>query len=208
MGYIIAVLFNCLGKLFADEFKAWLPWITERVVRGAVSILPTDQQVRYGEEWRSDLNEIPGELSRFFWALDLIRAAYKVSNNHVFRGLFDRLAALLILSLCGPMFLVIALLIKLTSPGPAMSIRVMKYGGHVFKFRSFRISSYDLARFGPYAVLHGHPRMTPMTHGEEVQLRRIFRDRSVTLIGRFLIHTEIYLLPHLLNVLYGHIPLI
>jgi hypothetical protein len=216
VGYIMMALFNflgklcldCLGKVCFDEFKAWLPRLTERILRIAVSLLPTDQQARYNEEWRSDLNEIPGELGRLVWALGLIRAAHIVSDNRVFARMFGRLAALLILLVCGPMCLVVALLIKLTSPGPVMWTHTMKYRGRDIKIRGFRTISYDLKELGPYVFLHMHLRMTPMTDGEDSQLERLFRDLPITLIGRFLIYTEIDQLPRLLNVLYGHFPLI
>src|ERR1700756_1871868 len=65
MGHFIAAL---LGKLFADEFEAWLPWITERVTRAAIRRLAEDQRERYDEEWRSHLDEVPGELSKVWVA--------------------------------------------------------------------------------------------------------------------------------------------
>ena len=197
---------DCLGKLCFDEFKAWLPWITERVIRMAVSILPENQQARYGEEWRGNLNDIPGELGRLGWALGLICAAYKVSDVH----LFGRLAALLILLVCSPMFLAVVLLIKLTSPGPVIWTRTMRFRGRDIRIRTFRTMSYDPKKLGIYGFLCYHPlRMTPITDAEDAQLYRIFRDNPpITLIGRFLIYTEMDVLLQLLNVLHGDIPLV
>jgi len=217
VGYIMMALFDflgklclgCLGKLCSDECKAWLPRITARVLRIAVRVLPADHRERYGEEWRSDLNEIPGELGRLVWALGLVRAAYKVSDAHVFARFFDRLAALLILLICSPTFLVVALLIKLTGPGPVMWTGMTTFRGREIRIRNFRKMSYDPKKLGIYGFLQYHPlRMTPITDGEDAQLDRIFRDcPPITLIGRFLIRYQMDLLPRLLNVLYGDISL-
>jgi hypothetical protein len=74
MGHFLAALF---GKLCADEIKAWLPWITEKVTRAAITKLPANKRERYSEEWASYLNEVPGELTKiwvacgFFWAANV-----------------------------------------------------------------------------------------------------------------------------------------
>jgi hypothetical protein len=69
MGSILAVgalvgtiLVAVLGAVLADECRAWLPWIGERVIRRAVRNLAESQRERYNEEWRSHLNEIPGKI--------------------------------------------------------------------------------------------------------------------------------------------------
>ena len=70
-----------LGKLFADEFRAWLPWIQERAVRAAVRRLPCEHQERFNEEWRSHLNDVPGELAKTWVALGFLRAAKQISTR-------------------------------------------------------------------------------------------------------------------------------
>ena len=78
MGTIVAAL---IVKLFGDEFKAWFPWMTERIVRCAVRSLPENQRKRYSEEWRSYLNEIPGEIGKLVSALGFCWAGWKMSRT-------------------------------------------------------------------------------------------------------------------------------
>jgi Bacterial sugar transferase len=212
VGHIVMALFEflgklclgCLGKLCSDECKAWLPRITERVLRIAVAALPADLRERFGEEWRSDLNEIPGELGRLVWALGLVWAALKVSNDHSFARFLGWVVALLLFLLGAPLCLLTALLIKLTDPGPAIWTSTTTYRGRDIKIRGFRTFSYDPKNLGTYIFLHLHLRMTPITAGEQAQLNRIFRDNPpLTMIGRFVNYMEMDLLLGLLNVLYG-----
>ena len=76
IGGLIAMAF---AQQLADEFKAWMPWVIGRVVRHAVSRLPADQQLRFGEEWRSHIDETPGEIGKLILALGFIVAAFKMS---------------------------------------------------------------------------------------------------------------------------------
>ena len=76
MGYILAlvavvgsILYSILTSILADECKAWLPWITERVIQHAVRKLPTNQRERCGEEWRSHLDQRPGNIVKLIEAL-------------------------------------------------------------------------------------------------------------------------------------------
>ena len=83
MGIIVAIgtlVTAILVQLLVEECKAWLPWVTERVIRLTVKRLPENQRERYGEEWRSCLNEIPGEIGKLLFALDFMRAGWKMSR--------------------------------------------------------------------------------------------------------------------------------
>jgi len=53
-----------IATLFAGEIKAWLPWMTKRVIALAVRILPRDQRERYNEEWLSFIDETPGDIAK------------------------------------------------------------------------------------------------------------------------------------------------
>jgi hypothetical protein len=76
MGHFLAAL---LGKLCADEVRAWLPWIALQITRIAVRTLPENQRERYDEEWRGHLNEVPGALTKLGTACGFLCAAIKVS---------------------------------------------------------------------------------------------------------------------------------
>jgi len=95
----------------------------------------------------------------------------------------------LLLMLIAPAFLLIALLIKLDSPGPALFIQ-KRVGRNeelfnIFKFRSMYIDAprYDFSPTSP-------------------------RDPRITRIGRFLRRTSLDELPQLMNVFLGNMSLV
>jgi lipopolysaccharide/colanic/teichoic acid biosynthesis glycosyltransferase len=103
---------------------------------------------------------------------------------------FDIGAAAVALVLLAPLFLLVIVLIKTTSPGPAF-FRQARYGrdGRIFriwKFRSMRVAEQD-----PSGIAQTRP-----------------SDPRVTVIGRFLRQTNIDELPQLLNVLAGDMSLV
>src|ERR1035438_5164942 len=77
--FVTGILGTALARQFADEFKAWTPWVIDRLVRKAVARLPENQRERFEEEWRSHINEIPGEIGKFVVALGFVSAARKMS---------------------------------------------------------------------------------------------------------------------------------
>jgi|HubBroStandDraft_3_1064219.scaffolds.fasta_scaffold389708_1 hypothetical protein len=76
MGHFLAAI---LGKLCADEVRAWLPWIALRITQIAVRTLPENQRERYDEEWRGHLNEVHGALTKLVVACGFLCAALKAS---------------------------------------------------------------------------------------------------------------------------------
>lgn len=72
---LLSLVVAVVAKLLADEAKAWLPWIVQRLIRRAVQQLSADRQERWEEEWNSDVNKIPGDIGKFIYALGYIFAA-------------------------------------------------------------------------------------------------------------------------------------
>ena len=67
--------------VFAEEWKAWTPRLTQKLMRGAVKSLPPEKQERYLEEWTADLADTPGFLLKVLFALDLYRASFLISRQ-------------------------------------------------------------------------------------------------------------------------------
>jgi hypothetical protein len=71
-----ALALAVFGKLLADEVKAWRPKICDAMIKCAASQLLPFQRERYIEQWRCDLEEIPGDLFKLYFAADLIRGTW------------------------------------------------------------------------------------------------------------------------------------
>lgn len=67
---------SVFGKLLADDVKAWRPKICDAMIKCAASLLLPFQRERYIEQWRCDLEEIPGDLFKLYFAVDLIRGTW------------------------------------------------------------------------------------------------------------------------------------
>lgn len=103
---------------------------------------------------------------------------------------FDVVVSLSAVILCAPLFLVVALLIKLTSPGPVFFIQERPG----YKKRIFRIYKFRTMKTGS----------DRMVKGKEVTND----DERITSIGRFLRRSKIDELPQLVNILKGEMSLV
>jgi hypothetical protein len=77
--FFVGVLGAALSRQCGDEFKAWVPWIIKLLLQRAIARLPQGQRERYAEEWRSHLDQIPGEIGKLIVAIGLLSAARKMS---------------------------------------------------------------------------------------------------------------------------------
>jgi hypothetical protein len=124
IGVVFAVIVSAAGKLVADDFKAWIPWLTSRLINCAVAKLPEAQRARYAEEWRAHVNDVPGDLSKLFVALSLLPAAGTMSRGkrlttHIARATL----ALAWICLILPLLATLALTIKLSNPRLSVTTR-------------------------------------------------------------------------------------
>ena len=105
------------------------------------------------------------------------------------KRVFDLLGAAIALILLWPLFVAVALWIKLDSPGPVM-FRQQRVGRHgrLFAIHKFRTMVADAPQRGPQLTLGDDPRITPA--------------------GAFLRRSKIDELPQLLDVLAGHMSLV
>jgi exopolysaccharide production protein ExoY len=117
---------------------------------------------------------------------------------------FDILFSLAALALCLPLFAVIALLVKLSSPGPVFycSLRIGRKG-RLFKFWKFRSMHRD-ADQRLEVMLSGDPAM----RREWQKYFKLKNDPRLTRIGSFLRKTSLDELPQFLNVLMGDLSIV
>lgn len=106
------------------------------------------------------------------------------------KRLFDVAVAVAVLIVCIPLFLVISLLIKATSPGPVFFMQE-RPGYHK---RIFRIYKFRTMRQGS----------EKMVKGKEVAKD----DNRITSVGRFLRRSKLDELPQIINVLKGEMSLV
>lgn len=122
--------------------------------------------------------------------------------------------ALMALILLAPLWLGIALIIRLTSEGPAIYRQqnvVGRYGRRItiYKFRTMYANRDDklhkeaIARF-----VEGKPLDTIEKDGETVPVYKITHDPRVTSVGRFLRKTGLDEIPQLFNVLKGELSMV
>lgn len=124
-----------------------------------------------------------------------------VRLSYFLKRLFDLVSSCLGLIVLSPFFILLAIAIKLDTPGPVFYVeeRVGKYGHHFrfFKFRSMKVGSDQLRA--------------------ELQKRNIVKDGPlfkdpndprVTRVGRFLRKYSIDELPQLLNVVFNDMSMV
>ena len=130
-----------------------------------------------------------------------VRAPMFTGPQRVLKGLLDRCSAALLLGFAAPAMLVITLLIRTTSPGPALfRQRRVGRGGAEFTCYKFRTMVVDAeARRAEVAALNDR---------SDGLLFKIRHDPRVTKVGAVLRRYSLDELPQLLNVLSGDMSLV
>jgi lipopolysaccharide/colanic/teichoic acid biosynthesis glycosyltransferase len=124
----------------------------------------------------------------------------------------DVIGSLSALALAAPVFVLIAAVIKLTSPGPVFfrQVRVGQYGVPFtfLKFRSMFVNC-DSAIHKQYVqqLIAGHAERMPSENAKE-GVYKLTRDPRITRIGSILRRTSLDELPQFINVLMGQMSLV
>lgn len=139
-------------------------------------------------------------LNGYVW-LKRLSWHWLVSGTLWAKRLFDLAAGLVLLVLFGPLFLLIALLIKLEDGGPVFFVqtRVGK-AGRRFRMWKFRSMYMDAEQRLKDLLEHNQ-------HGDGVTFK-IKQDPRITRVGRLLRRSSMDELPQLLNVLIGDMSLV
>jgi len=129
-----------------------------------------------------------------------LRAPVIEGSQRLFKRMFDLVITVTILIFIWPLLVIIALLIRLDSPGPVLfnQLRVGE-NGHLFRMHKFRSMMVD-------AESHQEEINTYDEEGNVIHKHE--DDPRVTRLGRFLRRTSLDELPQLFNVLKGEMSLV
>ena len=124
-----------------------------------------------------------------------------VAGSYIAKRLIDVVGSAVGLALLAPLFLVIAVAVKASGPGPVIfrQTRVGRYGRHFdfYKFRSMRTDA-EATR----------PALEDRNESGDGVIFKMRNDPRVTRVGRFLRRTSLDELPQLWNVLKGDMSLV
>ena len=124
-----------------------------------------------------------------------------IRSSVFFKRFMDIVLAIIALILGSPVFLITALLVKVTSPGPIIfsQVRVGRFGRH-FKFYKFRSMYIDAEARKAELLKHNES-------GDGV-IFKMKKDPRITPVGRFIRKFSIDELPQLFNVILGDMSLV
>jgi exopolysaccharide biosynthesis polyprenyl glycosylphosphotransferase len=123
-------------------------------------------------------------------------------SSRLAKRLMDVSVAVLGLVLLSPVLALIALLVKLDSPGPALFRQVRMGAGktfRIFKFRTMRVDAEELKDGLRHLNLH---------LSDDPRMFKVIEDPRVTRLGHFLRRFALDELPQLVNVLRGEMSLV
>ena len=124
-----------------------------------------------------------------------------IRTSKAFKRTMDILLSLLAITLGSPVFILTALIVKITSPGPIIfsQVRVGMYGRH-FKFYKFRSMYIDAEARKAGLLKHNE--------SSDGVIFKMKHDPRITPFGRFIRKFSLDELPQLFNVLLGDMSLV
>jgi hypothetical protein len=177
------IAFAIISGLLVNEATDICPWFAIRLMRWAARLRyphAPERAATRGEELAALINDRPGKLFKLFTALGFsLHALVVLRRDRQLKGstgwgpvakrTFDVGVAAVVLLVTLPLWLVVALAIRLTSRGPVFfhQERVTK-GGRTFRMHKFRTMRPGLPpgldTTVPFFVLDHDPRVTPVGH--------------------------------------------
>jgi Undecaprenyl-phosphate glucose phosphotransferase len=190
LGDDLALAAATVRMLRPDDIFIAVPWSQTRVIEACVdTFLRTPAEIHLGPEAILDrFSEAEVAQLGPISSLNLTRRPLSMLQR-IEKRVFDVLIASLALLLLTPLFAIVALLIRLDSPGPVFFLQ-RRYG---FNQEPFRI-----VKFRSMTTMEDDAKLVSATRS----------DPRVTRIGAFLRRTSIDELPQLLNVLAGDMSLV
>ena len=147
----------------------------------------------------NELNNRPMQRNRSVSRMKIWNFTVKFSYG--LKRFFDIVLSLLALIVLMPFFVILAIIIKITSPGPIFFVQTrVGYFGRHFRFYKFR-SMYQDAEQRKQALL-------AQNQSADGVIFKMKHDPRITPIGRIIRKTSIAELPQFFNVLFGDMSLV
>lgn len=147
----------------------------------------------------NELNNRPMQRNRSVSRMKIWNFTVKFSYG--LKRFFDIVLSLMALIVLMPFFIILAIIIKLTSPGPIFFVQTrVGYFGRHFRFYKFR-SMYQDAEKRKQALL-------AQNQSADGVIFKMKHDPRITPIGRIIRKTSIDELPQFFNVLFGDMSLV
>jgi lipopolysaccharide/colanic/teichoic acid biosynthesis glycosyltransferase len=180
----------------------------QRLGTGALGDFSLEFRV-YPESSNGDSPSGPGPIDPIFHP-DLVRDQQTRRIPNWIKRMLDIVASLALLLMLAPLFLWVAIAVRLTSPGPILfrQTRLGKMGKpfKMLKFRTMYVNAGENphVEFISWFIRESQGTQTPAKD----QLFKLTNDPRVTPVGRILRKTSIDELPQLWNVLIGQMSLV
>lgn len=173
-----------------DDIVLCLPWSENERIRNFVdglAVIPATIHLAPDHNWSWTRSPVLARVG----TMHTIRIARSplTLKDRVLKRFFDIATATALLVCTSPLLLLIALLIKLDSPGPVL----FRQRRHGFNQREFRVFKFRT--------------MTTLDDGPVVR-QATRNDNRITRVGRYLRSLNLDEVPQLLNVLLGHMSLV
>jgi lipopolysaccharide/colanic/teichoic acid biosynthesis glycosyltransferase len=143
---------------------------------------------------------------------DLTSPGKRKRSLLIVKRMIDIAGSALALILCSPLFLAIAVAIKLSSKGPLLfkQLRVGQYGQcfTFLKFRSMYVNNDDFVHQKFVTELISKAARGEFSGKDRDGVYKLTDDKRITRVGTFLRRTSLDELPQLLNVLKGEMSLV
>lgn len=210
---------STVGVMFTEiggDRDASLKTITERINDALRSKLTLDQFNRIRVSFHvfpDDWNQGDGQRPSHPWLYpDVADRDDARKPSHLIKRATDIVGSIMGLVILSPVFLIIAIAIKVTSKGPVF-FRQRRIGRHgipflLLKFRSMHADSNSDAHREYVQQLIAGVAQKQSSNGDGQEVYKLTSDERVTSVGAFLRRTSLDELPQLLNVLTGEMSLV
>lgn len=208
-----AMIFTDLANIPKNEIQSS---ILARILTAAGTLLAPEQldRVRYSfhffpEDWNRGTPECPSNPTLY---CDLLNPSDDLGARLHIKQSIDKAGSALLLFACGPVLLITALAVKLSSRGPVFfrQERVGQYGRtfELLKFRSMYVDSDPGVHKEFITDFITGRTGAGQSHEPEQRIYKMTRDKRVTPVGRFLRRSSLDELPQLINVFRGDMSLV